>query len=951
VFCVFFARVFKVDSRKLNIGYLILKTGHFNLLSKANESAIMVQNDLGMCRMKRIVSLITAVVLLLNSIFAGVWNRPKPVVQFYPETQVSGPVTTYQTGGAFTEPLYIPSDSVMVYTLDPGNYANWANRSDIYTIDMMIAINRADTSYVDAPPGHRDEIQMRKDGSLLNHPSSASVFYMVPTEGFIDNLCNQLEACIKIKAPGMIALEEPEIFDDGCYSTSFKTEWQNYYGEVWKDPDSSPIARYQTSALIVHLFERAITQISTRVKAICPETKIYIATHSTVNYDDYGITAGIDRYAALPGVDGIIGQTWSDTARMKLKYNGTEQTDVYSYAALEYASYMDTVEDIDFYALADSKADNPDLSWADYRYLYHQTIAASLMQPEIHMFEVLPWPDRSFLAAPDTYKTEQLNVFAALKGLSGKASELTAGTAKIALGISDTMSWHDEKTSKQPLQAFEGLSIPLIKDGIPLKIKSLDFIKTAQDLADIDVLILSYEIMKPAKEQTNIAIAEWVKSGGVLLYVGGHDAVEKMPDAWWSPEGTPLKNLFNHLGLADIEVNAPKTLPNFFKWVGAGLDTFDEIKINLMRLRFGDKASNAAFTGNVNTVLKSGSDSIGISQSVGNGRVLAFGFPAYLTSTLGGAGLTRSLVKYALTYTGSEYNRQNLVSINRGGFVSAHAFNKKATIEGKFIDIFDSELGIVFNPTIEKDGSCLLFDIADLDLSVPRLAFTGGKLTGNPVETAGSTQFTVTGPSLADISTRLVCAQGTYPQSVSVIREGKAITPYIKWDASTSSLLLQFEGAVSGVAVEVTWLGNETDISNEKMNNRIVIPTNSSNFDAAYIHKNTAFANDSLRYADGAAELIYKFNINEFSNPTITLQVLQNYLIDVSADGVNYTVTHDYSLINPVHLTTGGNDVLLIFDPDDYSAEQEFYIRIRNTDPTKGWGGSVRTLIIRQFPA
>jgi len=897
--------------------------------------------------MKKILSMMTAAVMLFTSILLSFFGSQKPVTQRYPAAAVEGPVTTYQTGGGFIEPLYIPTDSVMVYTLDPGHYANWVENSEHYTIDMMIAINRADTSYTDAPPGHIDEIQMRADGSLLNHPSSASVFYMVPTTGFIDYLCDRLEACISIKAPRMIALEEPEIFDDGCYASSFKAEWQAFYGEAWKDPASSPLARYQASELIVHLFERAITQISRRVKAICPETQIVIATHSTVNYDNYGITAGIDHYAPL--VDGIIGQTWSDTARMKLKYNGSEKTDVYAYAALEYSSYIDTVEGIDFYALADSKADNPDLTWTDYETLYRQTVTAQLMQPEINRFEVLPWPDRSFFAAPAAYQTQQLNVFSAVKQLSGKASELTAGTARIALGISDTMSWHDEKTSKQPLQAVEGLSVPLIKDGIPLKTKSLDFIRSPEDLADIDVLILSYEMMKPATEQTNIAIAEWVKLGGTLLYIGGHDAVEKAQGQWWTPQGTPLTNLFNHLGLPDIQVTSPKSMPGFFRWTGNGLDEIDRAKINLMRLRLVDCASNASFTGNIHTVLRSGSDSIGISQSAGLGRVLAFGFPAYLTSTPGGAGLMRTLVKYALGCAGGEYNRQNLVSIRRGDFVSAHAFHKKATLEGRYIDIFDSELSVLNEVVIDKDSNCLLYDLSKLDVTVPRLAFTGGRLTGSAVETAASTQFTVKGPSLADMSSRLVCASGTYPQSVTAVREGKNITPYIRWDASTSSLLLQFEGSVSGVSVEVTWSGNPTDLSNEKVPGRTVIPTNSSNLDAAYIYKNTAFANDSLRFADGTTELIYKFNLADFSNPVFTLQVCQNYLIDVSTDGVNFTVTHDYSLINPVHLTTGGNDVLLTFDPDDYGSTDAFYIRIRNTDPTKGWGGSVRMLIIRQY--
>lgn len=897
--------------------------------------------------MKRILALLTAAAALVSALFNFFIPQP-PTEQIVPPVSVQGPVTTYQTGGGFNDALYIPTDSVMVYTLDPGLYARWAQREDIYAIDMMIAINRADTSYVDAPPGHRDEVQTRADGSLLNHPSSANVFYMVPTQGFIDNLCGSLEKCLAVKAPRMVALEEPEIFDDAGYSASFKAEWQAYYGEAWQDPVSTPLARYRASRLKVHLFERAISEVSARVKAVCPQTKIVIATHSTVNYDNYSITAGIDHYAALPGVDGIIGQTWSDTARMSLRFNGSDTADVYSYAALEYASYTDTTEDIDFYALADPKADNPDLSWADYELLYRDTVAAQLMQPEINRFEVLPWPDRSFLAAPDEYKTKQLNVFAALQRLSGRAAVLSAGSPRVALGISDTLSWHDEKTSKKPLQAIEGLSVPLIKDGIPLKTKSLDFIRSPADLADTDVLILSYEVIKPSAAQTNEAIAQWIKAGGIVLYIGGHDAMESAPGYWWSGS-TPLGDLMDRLGLDGVEAGKPKTLPGMLQWTGGGLDALDRAKVGAVRLRVEDCAINAAFTGDINTVLRSGSDSIGIDQAAGEGRFIAFGFPAYLTSTLGGAGLMRSLTKYALGYTGSPYNRQNLVRIERGDITAAHAFNKASTLKGRYIDLFDSELGILDTVAIDKGGSCLLCDISGLDLSVPRLAFTGGRLRSAALETAGSTVYTVAGPIMADISARLVCAPGTYPQSVTASRAGKPFVPYLRWDETTSSLLVQFEGAVEGVQVEVRWGAQPADISNAKPAARIVIPTNNKNLDAAYIYKNTAFANDSLRFADGNTELIYRFDLSEFSNPDFTLEVFQNYLIDVSADGVTYTVTHDYSLIDPSHPKTGGNNVLVTFDPDDYGAADAFYIRIRNTDPSTGWGGSVRMLVIRQY--
>ena len=55
----------------------------------------------------------------------------------------------------------------------------------------------------------------------------------------------------------------------------------------------------------------------------------------------------------------------------------------------------------------------------------------------------------------------------------------------------------------------------------------------------------------------------------------------------------------------------------------------------------------------------------------------------------------------------------------------------------------------------------------------------------------------------------------------------------------------------------------------------------------------------------------------------------------------------DYSLINPEHLTTGGNDVTVTADPAALGVAGELWVRLRNTDTTKGWGGSIRSFTLR----
>ena len=123
-------------------------------------------------------------------------------------------------------------------------------------------------------------------------------YYMVPTKEFIEYTWDIVKRAIVMFRPVTIAFEEPEMWNQSGYSDGFKAEWKEYFKEDWQDPQSSPEAMLKSMELKTWLFERIIGVMYERIEKLAPGTKMYIATHSTVNYNAWGITAGLNHYMA-----------------------------------------------------------------------------------------------------------------------------------------------------------------------------------------------------------------------------------------------------------------------------------------------------------------------------------------------------------------------------------------------------------------------------------------------------------------------------------------------------------------------------------------------------------------------------------------------------------------------------------------------------------------------------
>ena len=863
--------------------------------------------------------------------------------QNYGEWDVKGCMSSMQVASSYTDIVAVNCDSVMIYSTNEGLVRTWTEHDDIFNIDMMIAINRADLDYCDK---HPEQVQTQKSGNKMIHGAKGS-YYMVPTKDFIEYIWDSVEWSLINFRPNTIAFEEPEMWNSSGYSQGFKDEWKEYFGEEWQDPQSTPEAMLKSMELKTYLFERIITELSERIKKIAPETKMYIATHSTVNYNAWGITAGLNHYMATGKVEGVIGQTWSDTIRTAYPYKNKSVVDEYLNAYIDFASYLDSVEGNNFFALADPMADNSEATEIQNRYAYRQTIAASLMHPQIHRFEICPWVNRAFANVSSTYRTIQTQCYNALNYVGGKAITMHTGTPGIKYAVSDTISWlKNEKWSPATSEGLYGVTMPLATAGIPVGIKSMEQLYTADDLSDTKILILSYDNQLPMSETVNEAIADWVKKGGVLLLTSGCNDYWDAADRFWAKDGSPIINLFGKLGISGVTINRDVDFQTSDSITFAGNFSAD-IATDKIIPRIGRFAF--VYEGAENPILTQGGSTIGFEEKVGDGHVIAVSLPTtYYANSKNGCDLLLALTKYAAQYAGLEYATTNLMLTERGRLTVAHALTENDTVEGRYIDIYDENLSVVTDPAIKKKDSLILWDISGYDLSVPRFGFSGGELLKNEdgsyklTETADEMKFSYTSPLNTRISTRIIVPEGRYPDKVTAYNNGEEITPVIVWNNATSSLLLMIDGCAQGTDVTITWCDTPMADGQNIYFKEETVACNNKNEDAAYLIKNTAGVNDGLRFADLEGEVIYKFNISSYNDPNFALSISQNYIIEVSSDGENWTLVADYSEGGTVpHVRDGGNSTILNIKPNSYGITDDFYFRIRNSDITQGWGGTI----------
>lgn len=687
--------------------------------------------------------------------------------------------TCFQTAAPYAPEIDIGSDVAIVY----GVGADFRERVDQwrakgYAVSMMTGISWGNYGeYYETPDGFKkEEVQTTKTGRLLMHGHSTTVGYNVPTDTYVEFIKRYVEPAVDAGVDAVF-MEEPEFWAEAGWSEAFKSEWERFYGEPWQPPDSSVDAQYRASKLKYEMYFRALREVFRHIKARARaqgrDIECHVPTHSMINYSQWRIVSPESYLMELEEMDGYIAQVWTGTARSKNIYRGEVKERTFETAFLEYGQMLGMVRPTGrkVWFLHDPIEDNPNYSWNNYKLNYECTVIASLLWPEVHRFEVMPWPNRIFQGRypkvdldttsedregiPAEYATQILTVINALNDMKQDEIRYDTGTRGIGVVVSDTMMFQRAAPSPSDphLGSFFALAMPFVKHGIPLEVVQLENALHPSTLAPYSLLLLTYEGQKPLKAAYNTALAEWVRNGGCLLYIGDDSDPYHAVREWWNEQGatsdTPHAHLFRELGITQDAHDAP--------------------------------------------------------QSVGKGFVrVLWERPRKIQTEKDGADKVIKHARELLDRVGVAWKQQNYLLMQRGPYVIAAVLDESVsdeplTLNGHYVDLFDPLLPVVRQRTVQPNERALLYDMewAKQQRPAARVLAAAARVREEVCE-ANRLRFVTRGPQATTARMRILL-----PATPLDVRVHPLIPLMQEWDHASGTLRLTFDNQAEDVAFEV----------------------------------------------------------------------------------------------------------------------------------------------------
>jgi len=625
---------------------------------------------------------------------------------------------------------------------------------------------------------HLGEGQVQMNGDTIWH--GRNIPYIVPINSFIEYMKTEVIERVIDAGISSIYLEEPEFWSRAGYSSAFKKEWQKYYGFPWRAQHESAENTWLANKLKYNLYYNAIKEVSSYAKEYGikngMDIKVYIPTHSLVNYSSWQIVSPEASLSSLPGIDGYIAQVWTGTSREPIYFNGEVKERTFENAFLEYGSMVSMTAPTGrkMFFLTDPIEDRRK-TWEDYKINYQATFTAQLLYPTVANYEVMPWPERIYtkpyqvadtdekILIPQNYSTQMQIMINSLNHMPLSKNQVS-GTSGIGVLMGNSLMFqrfpiHDGFEDPK-FSNFYGQTLPLLKRGIPVQTVHMENLSYDATLKGIKVLVMSYSNMKPTSPQVHEDLAKWVKDGGVLVFVGRDDDPYQSVQEWWNTKGnsytTPSQHFFEVL----------KIKPS------ANSEKFDVGKGVVYLLRQNPKEF----------VLNPNADS------------------GYL-----------QLVQKAYKEAGEgDLELKNNLYLQRGPYeiisVMEESVSEEPFIaEGPVIDLFDPELPVLSEITVEPGQQAFLYNLDQVENKMqPQVLASASRIYDEEREGKSYT-FTCKSPSNTINSMRVLLP--AHPKETAVMNNRGEDVSNLKssWDAKSNTYYLNFKNSPEGINVKLVW--------------------------------------------------------------------------------------------------------------------------------------------------
>ena len=596
---------------------------------------------------------------------------------------------------------------------------------------------------------HYDEIQLSKypdivwEGTMLNwykvpignyvaitFPSFRfGSYYVVPTENYIKYKKEEIRKALEAGAVGL-EFDEPEFWHRAGYSEAFKRAWEEFYGEKWVDPESSYKARYKAEKLKAYLYLKLAEEVFNFVKELNPKAECILNPHSPINYAEMfqarsswgGITAPIALSLQIEALDSILGEVWSDTIKANFMYGGYTWVDPFFHSYLERSYFENLVNNSNkkLYHLLDPKSDDPKFDWNTYRRWFEQDTLAAFMVGATNF--IVAWPERlltTFLPPAHEPPEDYVSIFLSVMSVCRDIEKYPLQErSKIGIPISDTIMWTRGKPGLHFIDGFYALALPLPKEGIPVEIFPIERSVEKDYLSRFKVIALSYEEWIPQSKVYHDSLAQWIRSGGILVYFG--ETLFYDLDEFWRKEGylTPQDHLISMLKILEkpvihkipyTSIEASNSNHELVNLLGEKIDLFEDESID----KYVERPYLLGYEVSENMCLYKplGKDDISVifEKQIGKGFFIYVGYPPrFLAYSRKGPSIVKNILKYAALKANIKLEEKECLAVKRGPYLFIYALKDTNLKGGPYIDILDPELAIVRTKKLSRGDYSIL---------------------------------------------------------------------------------------------------------------------------------------------------------------------------------------------------------------------------------------------------
>lgn len=303
---------------------------------------------------------------------------------------------------------------------------------------------------------------------------------------------------------------------------------------------------------------------------------------------------------------------------------------------------------------------------------------------------------------------------------------------------------------------FYGMSLPLLKYGLPVRPVQLDNVRRFAGYLDtLKVLILSYEYIKPEAPDINTAVLSWVMNGGTLLYIGdGSDPFHRI-DSWWRKSGyeNPARHLFRLAGMEETPEDGV--------------------------------------------------------YPAGNGKIVVWNMvPAKICLSRELAQEYRYKVKDALESLGLSWEFRNDLTLHRGPYIISAVMDESVTDEkkvweGLFADLGENDYPVITHKEIGPDETALLFDFDTIREETFRVIGTSARVLDAQTDDGGF-QLKLKTADKIRAYTRVRLPQKA-AAALAVDEQGQHVPMEVNWDDVSRTLLLCYDSHSEEVTVTGRW--------------------------------------------------------------------------------------------------------------------------------------------------